>query len=88
VKIRGRRQVSQTPGRRLRLGHGRSIGWFLKLLFELCQDLFVIELQHSRILPDETAGEHAAWKTIELVRLDSFELMPADLSLGSHLVEI
>jgi hypothetical protein len=58
------------------------------LLFQLRDDLFVVKLEESRILPDETAGEYAAWKTIELVRFYSFELMPPDLGLGSHLVEI
>jgi hypothetical protein len=88
AKILERGHVRQMSGRRLRFGHWRSIGRFPKLLFEFREDLFVVELEDSRILPDETAGEHATWKTIELVRFDSFELMPADLGLASHLVEI
>src|SRR5205807_6925491 len=88
AKILERGHIRQTRGRRLRLGNRRGIGRFVKLLFEFRDDLFVVELEDSRILPDETAGEYTAWKTIELVRFDGFELMPADLGLGGHFVEI
>jgi hypothetical protein len=58
------------------------------LLLEGRDDFLFVKTKCVRVLPEKTAGEDAARKTIELVRLHGFEQVQADLGLCGYLFQL
>jgi len=43
------------------------------LLTKRCEDFFLVNVEHARILAHEIAGEHTAGQTIEPVQLNRLQ---------------